>query len=174
MNRDDFPYQPYYCEENVWHLASSDRFEDGRVVFVSNAERRVALWCQRASADPEQPILWDYHVLFLARGDDDWIVYDHDTTLGFAVPAREYFAKTFRFDAPPFGPRFSIVTARDYAETLATDRSHMRNEDGDWLSPPPSWPTIGEGTNLESFIQAAQSGHSLASIFVTDELGTAR
>jgi hypothetical protein len=172
--RSDFPYQPYYCEENVWHLAKSEVFaaRDGRAVFVSNETRHVALWRQRASRDPEQPILWDYHVLFLVRAEA-WLVYDHDTTLDFPVALDAYLDETFRFRAPPYGPRFAVYDAPAYVAELATDRSHMVDDHGAWRAPPPPWPPIGSGTNLERYIRAAEQGLPIDRL-VTDGLDPSR
>lgn len=145
-------YQPFFCEENVWHLAQSATFasKERRVVFVSNARRQVPLWCQKAGA-PDGPVVWDYHVLLFVRGPY-WRVFDLDTTMPWGSRFSEYFAATFRIVTGEFAPRFRVMDADDFVVTLATDRSHMLDDDGAYRAPPPEWPAIGEGTNLMRFV----------------------
>ena len=104
-----FRYCPYFCEENVWHLCTDDRVildhepipvENRRVVFISNARRRVAMWKQRAGGS--QSVLWDYHVVLLAGGN----VWDLDTTLGFPIPLDAWVRGSFH----PRDPRFASPT----------------------------------------------------------------
>ncbi len=152
-------YQPFYCEENVWHLARDPALaERERVVaFVSNARRLVPLWGQRAAPAPEQPVVWDYHVLLFARGAG-WRVLDLDTTIGWDVPLAEYFAATFRVVTGEYAPRFRLIDAEDYVASLATDRSHMLDDAGGYRAPPPEWPAIGEGTNVMRFVDFEDDG----------------
>ena len=59
---------PYWCEENVWHLCADARVSAGRaeVAIVTNRDRSVALFHQRASPMPDGFVVWDYHVLLFA------------------------------------------------------------------------------------------------------------
>jgi hypothetical protein len=50
-----------------------------------------------------------------------------------------------------FAPQFRLVPAHDYLRFFASNRSHMQ-KNGAWLSPPPTWPCIGDGHNLDQFI----------------------
>ena len=137
-------YAPFYCEENVFHLAGEPLLagRPRRVVFVSNAARRVAMWEQRAAGGPGQAMLWDYHVVLLAAYP--WEVWDLDTLLGFPVPAGEYLDASFRAGLrEAYMPRFRVVDADLFVATFASDRSHMRRRDGRWKKPPPPWPPIG-------------------------------
>lgn len=70
MQRRLFDYAAYYCEENVWHLCQRPEFGKGerRVVFISNLQRTCAMWGQRA-ARRNQPVIWDYHVIFIYTTD---------------------------------------------------------------------------------------------------------
>jgi len=38
--------------------------------------------------------------------------------------------------------KFRIVKAEDFLMHFASDRSHMLKEDGEWMSPPPTYPPI--------------------------------
>lgn len=37
---------------------------------------------------------------------------------------------------------YRVVPAAEFLKTFASDRSHMKNGDGSWLAPPPSYPSI--------------------------------
>ncbi len=143
-------YQPFWCEENVWHLVGRDDLGAGprSVVFVSNANRQVALWQQKASREPDGLVVWDYHVVLRVGA----MLWDLDTQLPCPVAAARWIEETFRPVDEPYAPRFRVVSAADYLRTFASDRSHMRDEHGRWRAPPPPWPTIGEGHTLPRFI----------------------
>ena len=137
-------YQPFYCEENVWHLADSMRGQTAQVVFISNRDRACAMWKQRAG----DPIVWDYHVVLCCEG----MIYDRDSRLPFPVSVEEWIAGTFPVPLPPmFAPKFRVIDADRFLEVFASDRSHMRTKEG-WQRPPPPWPPIGEGMNLMRFV----------------------
>ena len=153
---DVFRAWPRYCEENVWHLCGElPDPASARVAFVSNAQRGVAFWCQRAATEGA-PIAWDYHVILLVPGaGGEWHVLDPDSRLDMPAAAGLYLRESFR-PLPPhldrFAPRFRLVPADVYRAELRSDRSHMRAADGSWHSPPPPWPCIGSGTNLMEFV----------------------
>ena len=143
--RDDFRYHPFYCEENAWWLATGPQLAayERWLVFVTNAGRTCPMWCQRAAR--EGPVVWDYHVIVIARLPDGLCVFDLDTTLGFPVALPRYLEASFpdggRWStsyAPLFRPIASAV-----AETqFASDRRHMRTAEGGWQAPPPPWAPI--------------------------------
>lgn len=152
-----FRHQPYYCEENVWHLCADAGVEGTprAALVISNAARTVAVACQRAAPSPDLPVVWDYHVVLAARGSTGWAIWDLDSTLGMPVPLREYLRQSFAWPhgfAPPYDARFRVIEAGRYRDVLCTDRSHMRDESGRYRVPPPSWPPIGTGTNLMRLI----------------------
>jgi hypothetical protein len=142
---------PYWCEENAWHLCVEPAVgQDARVVVISNPSRTVALWHQRAATDDDLPVLWDYHVIVVGS---DLVVWDLDTRLGFPVPADDYLEQTFRRAAPPrLRPQLRVIGATDYRARFASDRRHMRDAQGGWLQPPPSWPAIGGGHVLDALL----------------------
>jgi len=145
-------YCPYFCEENVWHLCADDGVTEGgaaipveerRVVFISNARRRVAMRKQRAGV-----VAWDYHVVLLARGR----VWDLDSTLGLPAPLDRWVEGSFYPLVAGLEPRFRVVDAPTYLARFASDRSHMLGPDGAPLRPLPPWPPIGAGMTLPRFI----------------------
>lgn len=160
MRPEDQAYAPYYCEENVWHLAA--RLKSlGRpsfVTYISNPGRTCALWSQKASPTPGEPVIWDYHAILLAASPEGRTdVLDLDTTAGFPLPLMAYLNATFPFeDRVPnlFQPRFRVVEAEEHRRTFTSDRSHMRGRDGR-LREPPAWKPIqapGHPMNLFQFV----------------------
>ncbi|MFO0760127.1 MAG: hypothetical protein U0359_26835 [Byssovorax sp.] len=153
---ESFRHQPFYCEENVYHLCQEPIFA-GRprfAAFLSNASGGFAMWGQKASPRPGRPILWDYHVILLAQ--DPWEIWDLDTTLGFPLPAADYLRASFPLPLPEeLMPCFRLVPPDELAATFASDRRHMRRADGRYRKPPPPWPpivTAEEGFNLPRFL----------------------
>jgi len=152
-------YQPCYCEENVWWLCQDQRLAhlERWVVFISNAQRRCALFEQQAAA-PGQAVVWDYHVVIVTRGAAGTEVWDLDSRLGMPVGLVDYLAQTFpleRFGDDVFAPRFRVVAAVEFLTGFATDRRHMREAAGGWIAPPPSWSppaAPGREPNLMRFV----------------------
>ena len=139
-------YQPFYCEENVYHLCHdpdlADR--DPAALFIAGGAEGCLMWHQRSAQRRGEPVLWDYHVVLLAR--DPWEVWDLDTTLPCPVAAASYLLRSFRprLAVPEkFVPHFRRVGVAELAATFVSDRSHMRRPDGQWNEPPPPWPPIG-------------------------------
>ncbi len=151
------PYCARYCEENVWHRCAEPREANSTalVLVISNHQQRVAVFEQRAARAPGQPMAWDYHVVFAQSDASGWWVIDVDSTLAIPCRADRYLAASFpilpeRLSA--YRPLFRVVDAATYRDRLATDRRHMRDGRGLYLSPPPAWPPIGEGHNLDRLI----------------------
>jgi protein N-terminal glutamine amidohydrolase len=122
---------------------------DRRVVFISNAARRVAV--RRQAAGRGGPVVWDYHVVLIGGGK----VWDPDTTLGFPVDFDLWVQESFFPLVPGLEPRFRVIDAATYRSKFASDRSHMMDRKGKPLKPAPDWPKIGEGMNLMSFVDLA-------------------
>lgn len=168
-------YCPFYCEENIWQLCADERGElgvggDRRVLIISNRARRVAMWGQRTSPDPELPVAWDYHVIMLIRRDAGWQAWDLDASAPNPRPATEWLEDSFRGTGllpRKFEPRFRMVESADYRRYLRSDRRHMRGPDGSPIQPPPSWPPImgervpgydDDGSNLDRFLDCEDPG----------------
>lgn len=143
---------PYWCEENAWHLCVEPRIgSDAVVVVISNPWRTVALWHQRAASPLDAPVVWDYHVVVVSR---DARVWDLDTRLEFPIAFDVYVGRTFREGvAARLQPRFRAIDAAVYRSSFASDRRHMRDEDGGWQRPPPPWPAIGDGHVLDALLE---------------------
>ncbi len=158
-------FQPYYCEENTWHAArlALEAAETGpiEVVFVSNPGRSCALWTQRAAPKPDEPVVWDYHVV-LRVGDE---IRDPDCRAGGRLPASVWLDVSFPHGWAIFSrflPRFRCVPAALFLASFASDRRHMRRPDGSFLQPPPPWPSIvapdGRTHTLPAFLEFESTG----------------
>jgi hypothetical protein len=98
----DILYESHYCEENVYQLArrfvaSSDSCDKlGYVVFISNAIKAVPIWQQKL-CDSDEPVVWDYHVIFVAKDKAAKcaVVVDQDSKLGYPVDFTTYALKSF-------------------------------------------------------------------------------
>ncbi|KAH8108170.1 N-terminal glutamine amidase-domain-containing protein [Cristinia sonorae] len=121
-------------------------------VFISNHDKMVAIWCQKAN----DIVVWDYHVVLVVRprleptlhqqdsGDngssdtnrnpespESWI-YDFDTRLPMPYRAAEYMMNSFPYAFqgkdvidPRYVSLFRVVSIQDYLDHFASDRSHM-------------------------------------------------
>ncbi len=175
MDRSDFLYHPYYCEENALLLAGASRLAETRrwVVFVTNRNRTCAYWRQRSRPDGG-PVVWDYHVFVVARISARLVALDLDSTLAFPVDLDAYLHGSFPDEADwkeMFRPRFRVVNGDQALETFASDRRHMLRSDGSWQSPPPPWPILqgaGAPHNLDRWIAfddpKLEPMHSLADL----------
>jgi protein N-terminal glutamine amidohydrolase len=154
-------YWPFYCEENIWHLVTDPRVmgEPRWVVFVSNEVRRVAMWNQRAARSPDEPVVWDYHVVLLTRVENGWRVWDLDSVLGLDVSLEAWLRGSFRLAVTPreLKPTFRCIEANLFRRELASDRRHMRHPDGTLAAPEPPWPCIGTGHNLDRFVDVTDA-----------------
>ena len=138
-------YTTCFCEENIWHLCQhADLIKFPKyVLFISNTVKQCPFWFQK-SAPAEECICWDYHVV-LAVNIAGWQIFDLDTTLSFPNELKEYLSSTFKGIAnihPGYFPRFKIISAKRYVREFYSDRKHMKDEGGKWLSPAPEWPLI--------------------------------
>lgn len=163
------PYQPFYCEENVWQLAREAQargVHPAYAVFVSNADRTVAMWAQRAGS----PVVWDYHVVLGVDSDDGMRVWDFDSKVGFDVPLRDWLAASFPHAgtiAPSLAPQFRLVDVPTFLAEFRTDRRHMLDH-GEWRHPPPPWPPLATTSNLWDYVDPA--GKAPGVVLSLDEL----
>ncbi|XP_051246935.1 protein N-terminal glutamine amidohydrolase [Dicentrarchus labrax] len=164
QSRENCVYTSCYCEENVWKLCEFVRTEQTAsldelfVVFISNENRMVPLWKQK-SGRRDQPVIWDYHVVLLQVGlQSDSLVYDLDSELPFPCSLQLYADQALRSDRnirPAYHRKLRVVPADSFLLNFASDRSHMRNPDGTWKTPPPLYPPIHTAEcqmNLNDFI----------------------
>jgi hypothetical protein len=78
------------------------------VLFLSNPGKKLPLWNQTSSSSPEEPVIWDYHVILCSRNkkiEENNVVFDFDTCLSFPCSLKDYVNLSFRPDAtvaPPY------------------------------------------------------------------------
>lgn len=169
-DRSSFIHTTCYCEENVYFLCqklstmgiADHKGGDLFVAFISNKEKKIPLWCQSASKRLDGLVVWDYHVICIQKndGDNGHVVWDLDSTLPFPVAFKRYFSQailpTFPLD-PLYKRIFRVIHAPIFLRFFASDRSHMKDLDGTWISPPPVYPPIvaqdGTSNNLADYIR---------------------
>lgn len=156
-------YQPYYCEENIWQLLlrpELEPFGSSYALWITNAERACPMWSQRAAARPQEPIVWDYHVVGLTQRDahERALIWDLDHVGALPSELGQWLMMSFPYRRrlpPMYEPMFRLIPSADYHKSLSTDRSHMKDERGRWRKPPPPWaaPWCAQASmNLERFL----------------------
>ena len=155
-------------------------------VFISSHERQTALWNLKCGGTADFQ-LWDYHVILIksapsgressqsttdtvtgVRGhESESLVYDLDTFLPFPVSFNQYVKEVLRPElilhlrSAGLPERlFRVVSADAFLEEFASDRSHMRKEDGTWFAPPPPYPPIRSqknSNNIQEFLSMKNS-----------------
>ncbi|XP_077241682.1 amino-terminal glutamine amidohydrolase isoform X2 [Tasmannia lanceolata] len=170
-----FSHTPFYCEENVYSLckklsstgvARDDAF-DLFVMFISNEDKQVPLWHQKASKRTDGLVVWDYHVICLQRYEVDSAlnqVWDLDSSLPLPAPLHQYVSEALQPSLPFFfkHPRlFRVVHAPIFLRWFASDRRHMKDPNGNWISQPPACEPIvaedGTVNNLDEYIGMRES-----------------
>lgn len=152
MEIKEFKYSANYCEENIWHLCKNPALVDfsKKVLIVSNGNRYCPFKFQK-SVDGYETVWWNYHVILLASKDESCFIYDFDSTLPVPLAGIDYIQLTFQkcdtWTAENM-PCFKAIEASDYLTSFVSDRSHMKDSSGEWLSEPPKWPEIGNNGDL--------------------------
>ncbi|XP_065148536.1 protein N-terminal glutamine amidohydrolase isoform X1 [Paramisgurnus dabryanus] len=163
-SRNECVYTSCYCEENVWKLCEYVRdqgtcsLHDVYAVFISNERKMIPIWKQKSSRG-DKPVIWDYHVILLHKSKQGQsYIYDLDTILPFPCLLDVYSREAFQSDEHlrrEFWRQLRVVPADIYLKKFASDRSHMKTNDGNWRMPPPSYPCIEASDtkmNLDDFI----------------------
>ncbi|KAB2013087.1 hypothetical protein E1A91_D09G138500v1 [Gossypium mustelinum] len=141
-----FNHTPFYCEENVYFLCKklcSSEIADAQgsdlfVVFISNDNKQIPLWHQKASHRADGVILWDYHVICVQRKKDGGthLVWDLDSSLPFPCPLATYVSETIR-------PSFQLFSE--------FQRRHMKDSEGNFTAqPPPYEPIVAEDGSVHN------------------------
>ncbi|XP_020591670.1 protein N-terminal glutamine amidohydrolase isoform X2 [Phalaenopsis equestris] len=170
-----FTHTPYYCEENVYFLCkklgliglADPTALDLFVVFISNDDKKIPLWNQKASKSSDGLVIWDYHVICIQIGNQknaeegcaSHLVWDLDSSLPFPLSLDQYISETFR---PHLQLKSSykrilrVIHAPIFLQHFTSNRTHMRNPDGNWIAPPPNYePIISQVFNLRSIFFCA-------------------
>ncbi|CEP16954.1 hypothetical protein [Parasitella parasitica] len=134
FNKSMLKYTPCYCEENIYMLCLEiakrrpEVLGDFSVMFISNNNRSVPLWQQKAGRGDEHVVLWDYHVVLYSKQDSKAMIYDFDSLLPFPSPADFYAFETFKPNVvvkDVFRHSFRFIPAKAYLDHFSSDRRHM-------------------------------------------------
>ena len=170
--RTEYAYQAFYCEENIWQFLKTravQRPSNDAAVFITNEDQHVAL-AQQQQGDEQGIVIWDYHVIAITY-DPSPLIWDFDSRLPFPCSATDWLQQTFAaFKGAPkiYHPIFKVCKAHLFLGEFQSDRRHMRDELNRWLKPPPEWPNIGRGHNLDDWLDL--SCDKLGSLYDYDEL----
>ena len=143
--KSDYCYTSLFCEENIWHLARSlideaIKEEDIHILFLTNKNKQIAIFNQ-LSAEPKQPVIWDYHVILMVKIEGVHYIFDFDTRLDF-ITSYEFYIKNSLPDniISLYQSQFRIIPAKTYLQYFYSDRSHMKGVISESLFP--NYPTI--------------------------------
>lgn len=149
ISKAHYLYTPLFCEENIWQLLNSlinekQSIDRLWVVFITNAQKSVAIFNQQAAPD-QQVIIWDYHAILLST-IAPCPVFDFDSRLPFGTPLKHYLHHSFldpQKMPEELTPCFRKIPAQSYWQQFYSDRSHMREK----IAPSqfPRWPLINAG-----------------------------
>ncbi|XP_071180126.1 protein N-terminal glutamine amidohydrolase-like [Mytilus edulis] len=165
LSKEECVYTKCYCEENVWKVCEYVKNHHPAVldncycVFISNKDKVIPLWQQKSSQREDTLVIWDYHVIFIYKqSEKESFVYDLDTSLPFPCDFKTYFLEGIRSNQtlqPQYHRSFRVISAPMFLQTFASDRSHMLNEEGNYLHPPPTYQCIKTkecDNNISDFI----------------------
>ena len=127
-------YTALFCEENIWHLANN-LIQQGvhpselSVVFISNKHQQTAIFNQQ-SAEPDTPVIWDYHVVLLKKSSTECLIYDFDSYSNFPSVAEHYLKISFPDEKripEEYQAYYRLIDAQTYINLFSSDRSHMQD-----------------------------------------------
>ncbi|CAD6333935.1 unnamed protein product [Miscanthus lutarioriparius] len=166
-----FTHTPCYSEENVYMLCkelmrtgvADPAGTDLYVVFISNEEKKVPLWHQKAGHSDDGFICWDYHMICIqsrrSKGEVLDFVWDLDSDLPFPSPFIQYVSagiQPLSFGNSRYARLFRVIHAPVFLRSFASDRSHMKDPEGNWIQLPPKYEPIvaedGTTNNLNEYI----------------------
>ena len=134
------------------------------VVFITSQAGATPLFGMRASPEPHEPIFWDYHVILVEYAEDGPFVWDLDSVHGAPLPSLAWFQSSVpdcRVLPAPYHPMFRTVPGDEFDAKFSSDRSHMRDDSGVYVKPPPDWSapfTESVGMVLDSYRSIREGG----------------
>ena len=104
-------------------------------------------------------MVWDYHVIgFQHLGTEAWVI-DFDTNAAeHRIEASWWLATQSQIIAnvtPEFEPLFRPIPADTYFEAFSSTRSHMLNEEGNFLHPHQPGPAYGQTQPISRRLRAS-------------------
>lgn len=177
FEKTDYLYTTLFCEENIWQLANSliDKNineQDIKIIFITNKDNRIAFFNQQA-ASHDQPVIWDYHVILLAKINNTVQVFDFDSRLPFPCDIKRYLSSSLPgIINKEYMSQFRIIPARLYLTQFYSDRSHMQGvipDDKFPHYPPICSPNI-EHINLYDLFNINKKIHGTLVVETTQQL----
>ncbi len=170
FNKNNYVYTPLFCEENIWKLIDSLYMKPIAkpidVLFIINKNNTIAVFEQKMGST-NKPVIWDYHVVLLAKSGEDLVIFDFDSLCDFPTPISSYFKLTFPGNKNLFYeliPFIKSIPADHYYKHFYSDRSHMKNIiDVDDF---PGYPAIKSPENNKRLtLSDCRDTHTLSSTF---------
>ena len=140
FKKNNYLYTSLFCEENIWHLTQSlisQGIEENNIniLFLSNEIRKIAIFNQLA-ANHDEIVVWDYHVILLAKTEGSLKVFDFDTRLPFPTDIDDYLHRSLPDNIHnEYSSQFRLIPASKYIDFFYSDRSHMKNMISESLYP---------------------------------------
>ncbi|MFA5623533.1 MAG: hypothetical protein WC966_00555 [Bradymonadales bacterium] len=151
MNRDEYSYCQFFCEENILLLYEQLRKENAKdvsaaqVLYLSNPARSCVICEQNLGAPPRHLVCWDYHVVLFQPSHRPKI-WDFDSRLGLCTDAIEYFTRSFPPDIQgKYRARFRVIDAEFYRENFSSERNLITPKQKREIVYP-SWPKFRRGS----------------------------
>uniref|UniRef100_A0A0L8I3D4 Protein N-terminal glutamine amidohydrolase n=1 Tax=Octopus bimaculoides TaxID=37653 RepID=A0A0L8I3D4_OCTBM len=137
-------YDRLLNKENEWEEESLPYVDpiEGPAIRVDSTG--VPIWHQKIGK-PNEPVVWDYHVIFLWRLEGESYVYDLDSSLPFPCKLEMYINEAIKSDdilQPQYHRFFRVIDAKIYLRHFASNRKHMLDSTGAWRQEPPPYPCI--------------------------------
>ncbi len=93
-------------------------------MFISNPGKSVLLCKQKAGKGARKFVVWDYHVIALFKDENnDFYVWDFDSTMESPIRASEYLQQTFPSDIvlrKEFIPKFRIIQGQNFLDYFSS------------------------------------------------------
>jgi protein N-terminal glutamine amidohydrolase len=160
FKKSDYLYTKLFCEENIWQLAKSLIKSDIdekkiHVMFITNHNKHIAIYNQLAT-EPNQAVIWDYHVILILKIKQSVCVFDFDSRLDFPTPINNYFQHSLPDNIKTeYHSQFRMIAADNYLQNFYSDRSHMKNiiADADFPQYPAIVPSSKEKMQLNDLLK---------------------
>ncbi|PKA62587.1 Protein N-terminal glutamine amidohydrolase [Apostasia shenzhenica] len=145
-----FTYTPFYCEENAYLLCkklcmlglANPKGIDLFVVFISNDDKKVRRQ-KKVGESSSYSLIWDL-----------------DSDLPFPLLLNQYVSEAFRAQVPlksTYRRLLRVIHAPIFLRHFGSNRSHMKDSLGNWISSPPAYePIIAEDGTENNFEEYAR------------------
>jgi len=122
------------CEENIWKLIEALYTNQGLtikpldVLFILNQNDSIALFEQNLCVGAN-PVIWDYHVVLVAKKDNAIVLFDFDSRCSFPEKIADYFYRSLPMNitlAETYRALLKPIKAEFFYQHFYSSRQHMR------------------------------------------------